>query len=77
MGKKIMHAQTILFEDDVITLKKLTNRDSVMYALSRAVEHYIKVVGSLTDEQKNKLKSITGEQKIDAAILKAILATIG
>jgi hypothetical protein len=77
MIKKIVHVQTVLFEDDVKTLKKITDYTTVKCALSQSVAHYIKVVGSLTDKQKNKLKCITGEQEIDAAILKAILMTIG
>jgi hypothetical protein len=77
MNKKIVHVQTVLFEDDVITLKTITNCNAIKDALSKAAEHYIKVVGSLSDEQKSKLKGITGKQEIDDAILIAILTTIG
>jgi hypothetical protein len=76
MRKKIVHVQTVLFQDDVITLKTITGCNAIKDALSKIAEHYITVVGPLSDEQKNKLKITTGEQKIDAAILKAILTTI-
>jgi hypothetical protein len=74
--KKIVHVQTILFEADINTLKNTTECNTTKDALSRSVKHYIKVVGSLSDEQQNKLKCITGEQEIDDAILKAILMAI-
>lgn len=76
MVKKIVHVQTVLFEDEVIMLKNITKCKAVKDALSRSAEHYIKVVGSLSDEQKKKLMIITGEQEIDDMILKAILTTI-
>jgi hypothetical protein len=76
MMKKIVHVQTVLLKNDVITLKKITDCKTTKDALSRTVEHYIKAIGSLSDEQQNKLKCITGEQEIDDAILKAILMAI-
>ncbi len=76
MNKKIIHVQSVLFEDDVITLKAITGCNAVKDVLSKVAEHYINVVGPLSDEQKNKLKTITGEQEIDDAILTAILTTI-
>jgi hypothetical protein len=76
MNKKIVHVQTVLFQDDVITLKTITGCTAIKDALSKAADHYIKVVGSLSDPQKIKLKMTTGEQKLDDAILIAILTTI-
>lgn len=74
--RKIVHVQTVLFEKDIITLKRITECPLVKDALSQAVMHYIKVIGSLSNEQKNKLKCITGKQEIDDAILEAILTTV-
>ena len=41
MGK-IVHAQTILFEEDIIALKKKTGEKQTQIALSKAVHHYLK-----------------------------------
>lgn len=73
---KIVHVQSVLTEDDVALLKEATDCDTVKDALTKATEHYIKVVGSLSDKQKKKLKGITGKQMIDDAILKVILSSI-
>ena len=70
---KIVHVQTVLIKEDLKKLKAATDCDTVKDALSKAVEHYIKVVGPLSVEQIKQLKIITIEQDIDAAILKVIL----
>ena len=38
---KIVHAQTVLAEDDLIALKQKCNESSTKDALSTAVQHYL------------------------------------
>ena len=38
---KIVHAQTVLAEDDLLALKKKCNEPSTKEALSLAVQHYL------------------------------------
>ena len=38
---KIMHAQTVLTEDDVEALKQRTGEDSAKDAVAKAVAHYL------------------------------------
>lgn len=40
--KKIVHAQTLLFEDDMKELKRKTGKKQTQDALNEAVQHYLK-----------------------------------
>lgn len=41
-GSKIVYAQTVLFQKDVLSLKEKTGAKSVKDALAKAVEHLLK-----------------------------------
>ena len=41
--KKIVHVQTIMFEEDLIELKKKTKEVNTKDALTKAIEYYLEV----------------------------------
>lgn len=38
---KIVHAQTVLFQEDILSLKEKTGAKNVKDALTKAVEHFL------------------------------------
>lgn len=47
---KIVHAQTVLFEDDLLRLKQLTDETCTKDALAKAVAHFLKCAGGTQAE---------------------------
>ena len=41
MSSKIVHVQTILFEDELVALKVKTGKSTTKDALAKAVEYYL------------------------------------
>ncbi len=55
--EKIMHAQTVLSEEDIEALKKKTGEPSTKDALAKAVEHYLECDYTKVDPDK-RLKEV-------------------
>lgn len=55
--EKIMHAQTVLSEEDIEALKKKTGEPNTKDALAKAVEHYLECDYTKVDPNK-RLKEV-------------------
>ncbi|MHC1624987.1 MAG: DUF5371 family protein [Methermicoccaceae archaeon] len=55
---KIVHAQTVLAEDDLIALKEKTGEKHTKDAIAKAIEHYLHCSYTDDDPLKAKLERV-------------------
>jgi hypothetical protein len=62
---KIVHAQTVLTEDELAALKKKCNESSTKEALSMAVQHYLECEYTNLDDKMwaKKLEKVVQKKK--------------
>lgn len=60
---RIVHAQTVLLEDELEALKQKTNEETTKDALAVAIHHYLECIHTQEDAWAKKLEKIVQKRQ--------------